>query len=113
MLEIGSTNDEAIIAAFINNLQNGQLSFDLKRARLTSYVDMMDMGGGYALIEKDEIVTGWYFVHGRRLEAPKAKDNMTKTQNQNQNQKGDKHKNKARDSRDGCRNYDPKTDQTY
>ena len=46
--EIGSDNDEAIVAAFINNLQNGQLSFDLRRARLTSYADMIDMAGGYA-----------------------------------------------------------------
>ncbi|KAK0571607.1 hypothetical protein LWI29_018776 [Acer saccharum] len=55
--EIGSANDEAIIAAFINNLQNGQLSFDLRRARLTSYADMMDMARGYALAEEEEIAT--------------------------------------------------------
>ncbi|KAK0593259.1 hypothetical protein LWI29_033744 [Acer saccharum] len=55
--EIGSANDEAIIATFINNLQNGQLSFDLRRARLTSYADMMDMAGGYALAEEEEIAT--------------------------------------------------------
>ncbi|KAK0579106.1 hypothetical protein LWI29_021230 [Acer saccharum] len=72
--EIGSANDEAIIAAFINNLQNGQLSFDLKRARLTSYVDIMDMDGGYALAEEEEIATGGYFVHGGRPEGAKTKD---------------------------------------
>jgi hypothetical protein len=43
--EVESTNDEAIIIAFINNLQNGQLSFDLRKARLTKYTDMMDMAG--------------------------------------------------------------------
>ncbi|KAK0590681.1 hypothetical protein LWI29_030373 [Acer saccharum] len=76
--EIGSANDEAIIAAFINNLQNGQLSFDLRRARLTSYADMMDMAGGYALAEEEEIATGGYFVHGGRPEGSKTKD-QTKT----------------------------------
>ncbi|KAK3189487.1 hypothetical protein Dsin_029048 [Dipteronia sinensis] len=45
--EIGSANDEAIIVAFINNLHNGRLSFYLKRACLTSYVDMMNMAGGF------------------------------------------------------------------
>ena len=72
--EIGSVNDEAIIATFINNLQNGQLSFELRRARLTSYADMMDMAGGYALAEKEEIATGGYFVHGGRPEGAKTKD---------------------------------------
>ena len=104
--EIGSANDEAIIAAFINNLQNGQLSFDLRRARLTSYADMMDMAGGYALAEEEEIATGGYFVHGSRPEGSKTKD-QTKTHDP----KGDKQKNKARDGRDGRRAYDPKTDQ--
>ena len=55
--EIGSANDEAIIAAFINKLQNGQLSFDLRRARLTSYADIMDIAGDYALAEEEEIAT--------------------------------------------------------
>ncbi|KAK0590805.1 hypothetical protein LWI29_031928 [Acer saccharum] len=107
--EIGSANDEAIIAAFINNLQNGQLSFDLRRARLTSYVDMMDMAGGYALAEEEEIATGGYFVHGGRPEGSKTKD-----QTKAPDTKGDKQKNKARDGRDGRdgrRAYDPKTDQ--
>ncbi|KAK0587804.1 hypothetical protein LWI29_029161 [Acer saccharum] len=75
--EIGSANDKAIIAAFINNLQNGQLSFDLRRARLTSYadmMDMMDMTGGYALAEEEEIATGGYFVHGGHPEGAKTKD---------------------------------------
>ena len=62
--EIGSANDEAIVAAFINNLQNGQLSFDLRRARLTSYANMMDIAGGYALAEEEEIATASHFVHG-------------------------------------------------
>ncbi|KAK0592896.1 hypothetical protein LWI29_027400 [Acer saccharum] len=104
--EIGSANDEAIIAAFINNLQNGQLSFDLRRARLTSYADMMDMAGGYALAEEEEIATGGYFVHGGRPEGSKTKD-----QTRMPDTKGDKQKNKARDGRDGRRAYDPKTDQ--
>ncbi|KAK1558910.1 hypothetical protein Q3G72_008126 [Acer saccharum] len=104
--EIGSANDEAIIAAFINNLQNGQLSFDLRRARLTSYADMMDMAGGYALAEEEEIATGGYFVHGGRPEGSKTKD-----QTKAPDTKGDKQKNKARDGRDGRRAYDPKTDQ--
>ncbi|KAK0602658.1 hypothetical protein LWI29_035740 [Acer saccharum] len=104
--EIGSANDEAIIAAFINNLQNGQLSFDLRRARLTSYADMMDMAGGYALAEEEEIATGGYFVHGGRPEGSKTKD-----QTKMPDTKGDKQKNKARDGRDGRRAYDPKTDQ--
>ncbi|KAK1552517.1 hypothetical protein Q3G72_018631 [Acer saccharum] len=107
--EIGSANDEAIIAAFINNLQNGQLSFDLRRARLTSYADMMDMVGGYALAEEEEIATGGYFVHGGRPEGSKTKD-----QTKMPDTKGDKQKNKARDGRDGRdgrRAYDPKTDQ--
>ena len=106
MSEIGSANDEAIIAAFINNLQNGQLSFDLRRARLTSYADMMDMAGGYALAEEEEIATGGYFVHGGRPEGSKTKD-----QTRMPDTKGDKQKNKARDGRDGRRAYDPKTDQ--
>ncbi|KAK0591822.1 hypothetical protein LWI29_008808 [Acer saccharum] len=105
VLEIGSVNDEAIIAAFINNLQNGQLSFDLRRARLTNYADMMDMARGYALAEEEEIATGGYFVHGGHPEGPKAKD-----QAKAQDTKGDKPKNKTRDSRDGRRAYDPKTD---
>ncbi|KAK1563249.1 hypothetical protein Q3G72_024787 [Acer saccharum] len=71
--EIGSANDEAIIATFINNLHNGQLSFNLRRARLTSYVDMMNMAGGYALAEEEEIATGGYFVHGGRPEGAKQK----------------------------------------
>ncbi|KAK0590984.1 hypothetical protein LWI29_034021 [Acer saccharum] len=104
--EIGSANDEAIITAFINNLQNGQLSFDLRRARLTSYADMMDMAGGYALAEEEEIATGGYFVHGGRPEGSKTKD-----QTKALDTKGDKQKNKARDGRDGRRAYDPKTDQ--
>ncbi|KAK1576216.1 hypothetical protein Q3G72_011959 [Acer saccharum] len=103
--EIGSANDEAIIAAFINNLQNGQLSFDLRRARLTSYADMMDMDGGYALAEEEEIATGGYFVHGGRPDGAKTKDQAKAPD------KGDKLKNKARDGRDGRRAYDPKTDQ--
>ena len=77
--EIGSANDEAIIAAFINNLQNGQLSFDLRSARLTSYADMMDMAGGYALAEEEEIATGGYFVHGGRPEGSKTKDQTKAT----------------------------------
>ncbi|KAK0578380.1 hypothetical protein LWI29_009529 [Acer saccharum] len=101
--EIGSANDEAIIAAFINNLQNGQLSFDLRRARLTSYADMMDMARGYALAEEEEIATGGYFVHGGRPEGSKTKD-----QTKAPDTKGDKQKNKCRDER---RAYDPKTDQ--
>ncbi|KAK0606022.1 hypothetical protein LWI29_033256 [Acer saccharum] len=72
--DIGSANDEAIITVFINNLQNGQLSFDLRRARLTSYADMMDMAGGYALAEEEKIATGGYFVHGGRSEGSKTKD---------------------------------------
>ncbi|KAK0600747.1 hypothetical protein LWI29_018038 [Acer saccharum] len=104
--EIGSANDEAIIAAFINNLQNGQLSFDLRRARLTSYADMMDMARGYALSEEDEIATGGYFVHGGRPEGSKTKD-----QTKAPDTKDDKQKNKTRDGRDGRRAYDPKTDQ--
>ncbi|KAK1568899.1 hypothetical protein Q3G72_030193 [Acer saccharum] len=104
--EIGSANDEAIIAAFINNLQNGQLSFDLRRARLTSYADMMDMAGGYALAEEEEIATGGYFVHDGRPEGSKTKD-----QTKMPDTKGDKQKNKARDGRDGRRAYYPKTDQ--
>ena len=106
MSEIGSANDEAIIVAFINNLQNGQLSFDLKRARLTSYADMMNMTGGYALAEEEEITTGGYFVHGGRPKGFKTKD-TPKTQNT----KGDKQKNKVRDDRDGHRAYNLKTDQ--
>ena len=54
--EIGSANDEAIIAAFINNLQNGQLSFDLRRARLTSYADMMDMAGGTPWLKRKKLL---------------------------------------------------------
>ncbi|KAK0598553.1 hypothetical protein LWI29_035804 [Acer saccharum] len=104
--KIGNANDEAIIAAFINNLQNGQLSFDLRRARLTSYADMMDMVRGYALAEEEEIVTGGYFVHGGRPEGSKAKD-----QAKVQDTKGDKQKNKTLDGRDGRRAYDLKTDQ--
>ncbi|KAK0605493.1 hypothetical protein LWI29_027475 [Acer saccharum] len=104
--EIGSANDEAIIAAFINNLQNGQLSFDLRRARLTNYANMMDMAGGYALAEEEEIATGGYFVHGGRPEGSKTKD-----QTKAPDTKGDKQKNKKRDGRDGRRAYDPKTDQ--
>ncbi|KAK1554477.1 hypothetical protein Q3G72_012781 [Acer saccharum] len=53
--EIGSANDEAIVVAFINNLQNSQLFFDLRRARLTSYADMIDMAGGYALTEEEKL----------------------------------------------------------
>ncbi|KAK1563835.1 hypothetical protein Q3G72_033545 [Acer saccharum] len=106
--EIGSANDEAIIAAFINNLQNGQLSFDLRRARLTSYADMIDMAGGYALAEEEEIATGGYFVHGGRPEGSKTKD-----QAKAPDTKGDKQKNKARDGRDGRRAYDLKTDQPW
>ena len=94
--EIGSANDEAIIATFINNLQNGQLSFDLRRARLTSYADMMDMAGGYALAEEEEIATGGYFVHGGRPEGSKTKD-----QTKAPDTKSDKQKNKARDGQDG------------
>ncbi|KAK0583828.1 hypothetical protein LWI29_003559 [Acer saccharum] len=109
MSEIGSANDEAIVAAFINNLQNSQLSFDLRRARLTSYVDMMDMTGGYALVEEEEIATGDYFVHGGRPKRSKAKDNAPKTHNP----KSDKQKNRTRDGQDGCRAYDPKTDQPH
>ncbi|KAK0571631.1 hypothetical protein LWI29_019146 [Acer saccharum] len=103
--EIGSANDEAIIAAFINNLQNGQLSFDLRRAHLTSYADMMDMAGGYALAEDEEIATGGYFIHGGRPEGAKTKDQARAPD------KGDKLKNKAQDGRDGRRAYDQKTDQ--
>ncbi|KAK3188945.1 hypothetical protein Dsin_028506 [Dipteronia sinensis] len=94
--EIGSANDEAIIAAFINNLQNGQLSFDLRRARLTSYADMMDMAGGYALAEEEEIAMGGYFVHGGRPEGSKAKD-----QAKMPDAKGDKQKNKVRTGSSG------------
>ncbi|KAK0574964.1 hypothetical protein LWI29_031634 [Acer saccharum] len=93
--EIGSANNEAIIAAFINNLQNGQLSFDLRRACLTSYVDMMDMAGGYALAEEEEITMGGYFVHGGCPEGAKTKDQAKAPD------KGDKLKNKARDGWDG------------
>ncbi|KAK1575904.1 hypothetical protein Q3G72_009385 [Acer saccharum] len=96
VFKIGSANDEAIIAAFINNLQNGQLSFDLRRARLTSYADMMDMAGGYALAEEEEIATRGYFVHGGRPEGSKTKD-----QTNAPDTKGDKQKNKTRDGRDG------------
>ncbi|KAK1550753.1 hypothetical protein Q3G72_024197 [Acer saccharum] len=49
-----------------------------RRARLTSYADMMDMAGGYALAEEEEIATGGYFVHGGRPEGSKTKD-QTKT----------------------------------
>ncbi|KAK0597251.1 hypothetical protein LWI29_023370 [Acer saccharum] len=103
--EIRSANDEAIIAAFINNLQNGQLSFDLRRARLTSYADMMDIAGGYALAEEEEIATGGYFIHGGRPEGAKTKDQARAPD------KDDKLKNKARDGRDGRRAYDPKINQ--
>ncbi|KAK0606913.1 hypothetical protein LWI29_006196 [Acer saccharum] len=35
---------------------------------------MMDMAGGYALTEEEEIATGGYFVHGGRPEGAKTKD---------------------------------------
>ena len=69
---------------------------------------MMNMAGGYALAEEEEITTGGYFVHGGPLEGSKAKD-PTKAKNT----KDDKQKNKTRDGRDGRRAYDPKTDQPH
>ncbi|KAK3225450.1 hypothetical protein Dsin_005312 [Dipteronia sinensis] len=106
--EIRSANDEVIISAFINNLQNGRLYFDLRRARLTSYADMIDMAGGYTLAEEEEIVTGGSFMHRGRPEEAKSKDNRRKTQKE-ETHKGDKQKSKAQS---GHRDNDQKGDRT-
>ena len=47
---------------------------------------MMDIVGGYALAEEEEIATGGYFVHGGWPKVSKTKDSAPKVPNQ----KGDK-----------------------
>ncbi|KAK1551909.1 hypothetical protein Q3G72_007085 [Acer saccharum] len=53
--QIEDSSDVAVIAAFTNRLQSGRLSFDLRRDRLKTYEEMMEIANDYALAEEEEV----------------------------------------------------------
>ncbi|KAK3198447.1 hypothetical protein Dsin_021862 [Dipteronia sinensis] len=80
--EIHNPNDEAVVAAFTNNLQKGRLSFDLRRKSPNTYTDLIDVAGSYAMAEEEEFAQGGNYMHGGR---PGENANV-------KNQMGDHHK---------------------
>ncbi|KAK0599321.1 hypothetical protein LWI29_004240 [Acer saccharum] len=61
--QIEDASDVAVIAAFTNGLQSGQLSFDLRRDRPKTYEEMMEIAGDYALAKEEEVAQGGSYVH--------------------------------------------------
>ncbi|KAK3221609.1 hypothetical protein Dsin_008634 [Dipteronia sinensis] len=73
--EVHDPNDEAIVYAFVNSLQHSQLSLILRQRESTTYVNLVDDVGGYAMVEEEQIAHGGELIYGgRQGEVQKPKD---------------------------------------
>ncbi|KAK3229501.1 hypothetical protein Dsin_001382 [Dipteronia sinensis] len=62
--EVQEPNDDAVVAAFINSLQQSQLSLSLRQRGPITYANLVDDVGGYAMAEEEQIAHGGEYIHG-------------------------------------------------
>ncbi|KAL5753026.1 hypothetical protein ACOSP7_023201 [Xanthoceras sorbifolium] len=69
-VQVEDFNDAAAINVFINGLQSGAFSFQLRKQRPKTYPEIVEVAADYARAEEEEIAQGSHLVHGARPNEP-------------------------------------------